>query len=237
MHTEELKDNIIKAESVKKSYAIGMKQLAVLKSIDFSIGKNDFLFIMGPSGSGKSTFLHILGGLDEPDSGRILIGNTSFYSLKDSARTHIRNQKIGFVFQFYHLLSELTAFENVLLPQLIAKRRKRTSRLTITMKDHVMELLALVGLKDRYNHRPSELSGGEQQRVAIARALVNSPEVILADEPSGNLDQHSGENIYALLSEINNTLGTAVIVVTHNPRLLKYAHTCYFMEDGRLRKS
>lgn len=233
-NVETKRNEIIKAENVCKSYQIGEEVLHVLKGVDFSIEENDFILIMGPSGAGKSTLLHIMGGLDCPNSGKIFVKNRDFYSLGDRKRSRIRNQEVGFVFQFYHLLSELTAFENVLLPWMIGKELAKTKPEDARKKTE--ELLGIVGLSKRMNHRPSELSGGEQQRVAIARSLINSPGVVLADEPSGNLDQVSGEKIYDLLKEINTTLKTSILVVTHNPELVKHAKKCYFIEDGKLKQ-
>ena len=224
---------IIKAQSVAKSYRMGPETLEILKGVDLEVNERDYMLIMGPSGAGKSTLLHVLGGLDCPTSGAVYVNDRNFYQLRDSKRSQIRNTEVGFVFQFYHLLPELTAYENVLLPWLISGKHRK-----MTVKDahyRVSELLNLVGLEQRMTHRSSELSGGEQQRVAIARSLINAPQVLLADEPSGNLDHESGEKIYELLRQINESLGTAVLIITHNPDLLRYADRRYLMEDGKLK--
>lgn len=181
---------------------------------------------MGPSGSGKSTLLHLLGGLDELTSGRIVLANQVLSELNDNQITRFRRRKIGFVFQFYNLIPTLSASENVALPLLIDGQSKRQ------YQEHVQELLALVGLADRADHRPDQLSGGQQQRVAIARALVNQPEIVLADEPTGNLDSRSGDVILALLRKACQDLDATIVMVTHDARAASYAERIVFLQDG-----
>lgn len=197
---------------IHKNFGDQKKEVRVLNGLNFSCGKGEFTGIFGASGTGKSTFLHILGGLDKPDSGQVLFNGEDIFK-KNSA--DFRNKKIGFVFQFYHLLPEFLAIENVMLPCLIAGIKKSEARL---MSE---EALKHVGLLDRADHKPSELSGGEQQRVAIARATVMKPGFILADEPTGNLDEATGNAVFSYLERLNKEFNIGIIMVTHNPELLK----------------
>lgn len=186
--------------------------------------------VMGASGVGKSTLLNILGALDRPTSGEVLFEGASIFSKSDDELASLRNRKFGFVFQFHHLLPEFTAFENTMIPAMIQRMDRQEAR-EIAEKN-----LSNVGLKDRMTHRPGELSGGEQQRVAIARALMTNPDIILADEPTGNLDTHTGEEVYSLLKEINKKYGTTFVVVTHNEKLAAQADRILKMVDGIITK-
>jgi lipoprotein-releasing system ATP-binding protein len=206
----------------------GPEALRVLDGIDLAIGRGEMLAIVGASGVGKSTFLHILGGLDRPTSGSVLFGDVDVFGLDANQLARFRNERVGFVFQFHHLLPEFSALENVMMPALI--RRTGWSEAAGTAS----ALLKEVGLGGRLHHRPGELSGGEQQRVAVARALVLKPDVVLADEPTGNLDMHTGEAIHDLLLSINKQKGTTFVIVTHNDKLAVRAHRVLRMAEGRL---
>jgi lipoprotein-releasing system ATP-binding protein len=200
----------------------------VLDGIDFEIRKGEMLAIVGASGVGKSTFLHILGGLDRPTSGTVLYGDVDIFSLASGELARFRNERVGFIFQFHHLLPEFSAIENVMIPALIRRTVPKTAAETAT------KVLAQVGLSNRLHHRPGELSGGEQQRVAVARALVLNPDVVLADEPTGNLDTHTGESIHDLLLSINKQMGITFVIVTHNDKLAIRANRVLRMADGKL---
>ena len=201
---------MIEAKNIQKSFG----SLKVLKGIDFQAEKSEVVSIMGASGAGKSTLLQILGTLSSPDGGSLVIDGIDVLGLDRKAMSAFRNRKIGFVFQFHHLLPEFTAVENVMIPALIAGKSEKVA------KSEAMSLLDTLGLSQRYSHKPSELSGGEQQRVAIARALINKPKILLADEPTGNLDNNNAWEIMKLMEEINNN-GTTVVVVTHNLEIVK----------------
>jgi lipoprotein-releasing system ATP-binding protein len=217
---------------LRKSYRSGEGQLQVLKGIDLAISRGEILSIVGPSGVGKSTLLHLMGALDHPDSGSVLLEGRDLFLLSENARAKLRNLRIGFVFQFYHLLPEFTALENVLMPALVyangrfAGKTERESR--------AEELLGLVGLMDRKGHKPAELSGGEQQRVAIARALMNEPSLVLADEPTGNLDMHTSAELHRLIEDLNARSGQTFVIVTHNEELAAIAHRRLKMIDGKI---
>ena len=221
---------LLKAANIKKTYNHASSSLEVLKGIDLEIEKGAFISIVGPSGAGKSTLLHILGCLDKPDDGVVVIDNEDIYSLTDPKRAKIRNNKIGFVFQFYHLLGEFTALENVVLPLLVKENRQINNKL----KERGRELLALVGLEKRSEHKPNQLSGGEQQRVAIARALINDSDLILCDEPTGNLDSESGKKVIDLLVQLNKKNNQALVVVTHDEDIAKISPDVIHMRDGLL---
>lgn len=213
---------IIEAHDIHKSFG----ELEVLKGIDFSADAGEVVSIMGASGAGKTTFLEILGTLSTPDSGCLTIDGTDVLRLKSRELASFRGRRIGFVFQFHHLLPEFSSLENVMIPALIAGRKTQEA------KKEAGELLARVGLSDRLSHKPSELSGGEQQRVAIARALVNAPAVLLADEPTGNLDSSTKEEIHRLFFDLRDSLGQTIIIVTHDPELASMCDRSLLMRDG-----
>jgi lipoprotein-releasing system ATP-binding protein len=215
-----------------KSYLSGETQVHVLKGIDLAISRGEILSIVGPSGVGKSTLLHLMGALDRPDSGSVLLEGQDLFLLSENARARLRNLRIGFVFQFYHLLPEFTALENVLMPALIYEKGRRARG--VERARRAEELLGLVGLKDRIRHKPAELSGGEQQRVAIARALMNEPSLVLADEPTGNLDMRTSAELHHLIAELNARSRQTFVIVTHNEALAGIAHRHLRMVDGRI---
>jgi putative ABC transport system ATP-binding protein len=219
---------ILQTRSLTKTYQMGEHSLHALREVDLSIEKGDFVAVMGPSGSGKSTLLHMLGGLDQPTSGEVILAGQSLSELSDNEITRLRRQKIGFIFQFYNLLPTLTTRENVGLPLLIDGQALRKQG------SWIEELLGLVNLEDRVAHRPDQLSGGQQQRVAIARAFVNHPEIVLADEPTGNLDTRAGTVILELLQRSCAELGMTIVMVTHNPQAASYANRVLFLKDGRI---
>ena len=218
---------IVKVSAISKSYGDKSGNLEVLKNINFTVKEGEFFVIQGPSGAGKSTLLHILGGLDDPTTGSVYFKGADIYSLDESSRSDFRNRKVGFVFQFFHLLPELNALENVLLPGIIKSWWDRKKSLK-----SAKELLERLGLKDRLTHRPGALSGGEQQRVAIARALVNKPQLLLCDEPTGNLDSENGKNILQLLNELNIDQKITIIMVTHDRDIASVAGRVLHLKDG-----
>ncbi|MSQ82531.1 MAG: ABC transporter ATP-binding protein [Myxococcales bacterium] len=218
---------LIAATGVAKWFELGNRRIDVLKSIDFSLYAGDMVGIVGRSGSGKSTLLHLLGTLDQPSRGEIRYAGRRLDHLPDAELAAFRNRFIGFVFQFHHLLPEMTAYENVLMPTLIARQRHGEAR------DRACSLLERVGLAHRLDHHPGELSGGEQQRVALARALVMQPQVVLADEPTGNLDGKTAEEMHALMEQLNAETGTAFVVVSHNQELARRMRKVVRMEDGQ----
>lgn len=217
---------LVRARGVRKSYRLGKREVQVLKGIDLEVKSGEFLALRGASGAGKSTLLHLLGGLDEPDSGEIHFEDQLLTSLGAASLSTFRNRRIGFVFQAYHLFPELDALENVCLPA----RMARTPSLVAARRGR--ELLSRVGLENRMDHRPLELSGGEQQRVAIARALMNGPSLLLADEPTGNLDSRTGEEIIQLLIELQTEQGGTLIVATHDARVAARAPRQIEVRDG-----
>lgn len=214
---------IIEAKNIEKSFG----SLKVLKGVDFQAEKGEVVSIMGASGAGKSTLLQILGTLSTPDAGSLVIDGQDVLALNSHDLSTFRNLKLGFVFQFHHLLPEFTSLENVMIPAFIAGKPDKQAR------DEAMALLELMGLKDRISHKPSELSGGEQQRVAIARALVNRPAILFADEPSGNLDTHTKDEIHNLFFSLRDKLGQTIVIVTHDPELAKMCDRCLYMRDGQ----
>lgn len=222
---------MLEAKNLRKVYHNGREPLEVLKGLDLQIEKGRFAAITGPSGAGKSTLLHILGGLDKPSEGAVTFGGEDIYGLGDAALSSLRNKNIGFVFQFYHLLSEFTLWENILMPGLLNDELRFTN---YDLRRRAEELLAQVGLIQRKHHFPSQLSGGEQQRSAIVRALINKPQLLLCDEPTGNLDSQAGEEIIALLKKINYAEKMTVVLVTHNLELAKAADRIYHLKDGVL---
>lgn len=220
---------LVRTEGLTKSFWIGKSELKVLKGIDLAIQKGEIIAIVGPSGAGKSTLLHLLGALDRPTSGTITFNQHVLSELSDIELAGIRNLEIGFVFQFHHLLPEFTALENALIPALIAGKTPEEA----TPK--AMELLRRVGLEQRVKHQPGELSGGEQQRLAVARALMNDPKLLLADEPSGNLDKASSQALHELLWSLSQERGQTTVIVTHNEALAGKANRIVEMEDGRIK--
>ena len=217
---------ILKVKDLKKSFKIGKNQVDILNRISFEIIEGEMVAITGPSGAGKSTLLHLLGTLDKPSSGEIILNGRSIENEKDSHLSKIRNEMIGFVFQFHFLLPEFTAVENVMIPILIGGKSRSSAR------EKAEKLLLDLDLKERMNHRPSELSGGEQQRVAIARALANEPQIVLADEPTGNLDSSNTNRIYELLKEINSKTRQTFLIVTHNSVLSESMDKKMHIVDG-----
>lgn len=213
---------MIEATHIEKSFGT----LKVLKGIDFKAEKSEVVSIMGASGAGKSTLLQILGTLSTPDSGSLIIDGVETRSLNKMQLSAFRNKKIGFVFQFHHLLPEFTSVENVMIPALIAGKSEKEA------KSSALELLGTLGLSERVSHKPSELSGGEQQRVAIARALINQPAVLFADEPSGNLDSATKTELHNLFFKLRDTFGQTIVIVTHDPDLAKMCDRSLFMKDG-----
>lgn len=221
---------MIEAIDIHKDYDHPAGKVHVLKGIDLKIQEGEVVAIVGPSGAGKSTLLHIMGGLDKPVKGRVHFDNEDIYRLSESKRAQIRNRKIGFIFQFYHLLPEFTAVENVILPALVAKDAGASDG----YKAKAVVMLDRVGLSHRIEHKPQELSGGEQQRVAIARALINEPKVIFCDEPTGNLDSESGKGVIDLLMELNKKNRQTLVIVTHDESIAKRSHRVVQMRDGRI---
>ncbi|MFZ1591173.1 MAG: ABC transporter ATP-binding protein [Chitinophagales bacterium] len=215
---------MIKAIQIQKSYG----PLQVLKGVDLQVEKGELVSIVGASGAGKSTLLHIIGTLDKPDAGEVIMNDIRLSGLNEKELAHFRNKHIGFVFQFHHLLPEFTALENVCIPGFIAKTKESV------VNNRAKELLDFLGLKDRLEHKPGQLSGGEQQRVAVARALINNPGVILADEPSGNLDTHNAKELHNLFFRLRTDMQQTFIIVTHNEDLANMADRKIVMQDGKM---
>ena len=220
--------NIVSIRNVNKSYQRGAQTVPVLEDITFEICDGEFLALMGPSGSGKSTLLNILAGIDKADSGTVTIGGVDITSLSETDLAQWRAINVGFIFQFYNLMPVLTAYENVELPLLLTGLSRRERR------EHVEMALAVVNLQDRMDHYPSQLSGGQQQRVAIARAVVTDPTILVADEPTGDLDRVSAEDVLGLMGRLNKEFGKTVIMVTHDPRAAERAHLIRHLEKGVL---
>ncbi len=219
---------IVKIRNLSKSYRRGSQTIPVLEEISFDIPEGEFLALMGPSGSGKSTLLNLLAGIDGADSGSILINGVEITSLAESELARWRSLHVGFIFQFYNLIPVLTAFENVELPLLL------TNLSRVERRAHVETALRVVGLADRMDHYPSELSGGQQQRVAIARAVVTDPTILVADEPTGDLDRASAAEILDLMERLNRESGKTIIMVTHDPRAAERAHMIRYLDKGEL---
>lgn len=219
---------ILHAQDLTKRYQMGALTVDALRGVDFALPKGQFTAVMGPSGSGKSTLMHLLGGLDTADSGEITLDGQRYTGLSDDALAVLRRTKIGFIFQFFNLVPTLTAAENVALPLLIDGKRLDAHQ------DRIAEMLRLVGLPDRMHHKPSQLSGGQQQRVAIARALVTAPALVLADEPTGNLDSQSGKDILAMLRRACDESGQTILMVTHDVGAASYADRVVYLKDGQI---
>lgn len=220
--------DVLTCRNISKTYHDGNNQTPVLKDVSLSIKPSEHVAILGSSGSGKSTLLHLLGGLDSPSEGDVLFKGQSLYSLSSNALADLRNRDIGFIYQFHHLLAEFSALENVMMPLLIRKEQPAVARAA------GLSLLEQVGLAHRAEHLPSALSGGERQRVAIARALVTKPSVVLADEPTGNLDFETGQQVYALLKSLSDSHDTSFVVVTHDRELANQLDRTLFIKNGRL---
>tara|TARA_R110001583_G_scaffold8007_4_gene39144 strand:+ start:845 stop:1528 length:684 start_codon:yes stop_codon:yes gene_type:complete len=223
-----MNNSIITCQNLSKVYQEGRLATTVLHGVNLAVEKGELLAIVGTSGSGKSTLLHLLGALDTPSTGNVIFNGNNIHKLSSKQQAKWRNQELGFVYQFHHLLSEFSALENVAMPLLIAGETIKTAQKKAT------ELLERVGLSQRIQHRPAELSGGERQRVAIARALINNPSLVLADEPTGNLDAKNAESVYQLLKELNSELDTAFIVVTHDQKLANKLDRQLYMTNGIL---
>ncbi len=219
---------LLQVAGLNKSFQTSTGVLEVLRNLSLQVNSAEMVAIVGESGVGKSTLLHLLGGLDLPTSGRIECAGTNIVALNEDERSRFRNRQVGFVFQFHHLLEDFTAMENIMLPSLAAGKSRPEAR------QRAEELLAAVGLSDRASHLPSELSGGEQQRVAVGRALANRPKLLLADEPTGNLDLTTAERLHDLLVEINKREGSAFVIATHNPELAKRCAKVYKFIEGAL---
>ena len=219
---------MISIRDVSKAYARGGETLQVLESLSLEVPTGEFFALMGPSGSGKTTLLNLVGGLDHADSGELTVAGEKLSDLSDSELARWRAESVGFVFQGYNLIAVLTAYENVELPLLLSPLSRHQRR------EHAMYALELVGLKDRAKHRPSQLSGGQEQRVAIARAIVTDPKIVLADEPTGDLDRAAADQVLELLSRLSDELKKTILMVTHDPQAAKYAGTVVQLDKGRL---
>lgn len=223
--------SIIRCRQLSKTFTQGGLNVSVLNEINLNIERGEQVAIVGTSGSGKSTLLQLLGGLDVPSSGEVIVDNADIASLSDKARGYLRNRALGFVYQFHHLLSELTCLENVMMPLLIRGDKSRSAAQQAT------SILEKVGLGDRLQHKPAELSGGERQRAAIARAMVTKPLCVLADEPTGNLDQHTAKKVHELMVSLNKELGTSFVIVTHDLELASQMDRTLLLTDGTITQS
>ena len=219
---------VLRTEDLTREYGFGDNKVIALNHVSFSVEEGEFVTILGPSGSGKSTLLHLLGGVDKPTSGKVYIGGQSIYEMKGRELTAFRRREIGQIYQFYNLIPVLNVEENICLPMLLDHRQAERKDLD--------ELLDLLGLTERVNHLPSELSGGQQQRVAIGRALISKPKLILADEPTGNLDQKNSREIIKLFRELNEKYGQTILLITHDEKIAEHAERILVIEDGRIVK-
>ena len=219
---------VLRTEDLTREYGFGNNKVVALNHVSFSVEEGEFVTILGPSGSGKSTLLHLLGGVDKPTSGKVYIGGQSIYEMKERELTAFRRREIGQIYQFYNLIPVLNVEENICLPILLDHRQAERKDLD--------ELLELLGLTERVNHLPSELSGGQQQRVAIGRALISKPKLILADEPTGNLDQKNSREIIKLFRELNEKYGQTILLITHDEKIAEHAERILVIEDGQIVK-
>lgn len=219
---------VLRTEELTREYGFGDNKVIALNHVSFSVEEGEFVTILGPSGSGKSTLLHLLGGVDKPTSGKVYIGGQSIYEMKERELTAFRRREVGQIYQFYNLIPVLNVEENICLPMLLDHRQAERKDLD--------ELLELLGLTERVNHLPSELSGGQQQRVAIGRALISKPKLILADEPTGNLDQKNSREIIKLFRELNEKYGQTILLITHDEKIAEHAERILVIEDGRIVK-
>lgn len=217
---------VLRTEDLTREYGFGDNKVIALNHVSFSVEEGEFVTILGPSGSGKSTLLHLLGGVDKPTSGKVYIGGQSIYEMKERELTAFRRREIGQIYQFYNLIPVLNVEENICLPMLLDHRQAERKDLD--------ELLELLGLTERVNHLPSELSGGQQQRVAIGRALISKPKLILADEPTGNLDQKNSREIIKLFRELNEKYGQTILLITHDEKIAEHAERILVIEDGQI---
>ncbi len=223
-----MSDPVFRLAGISKTYYQGRKSLEVLRGIDLEAGEGEIVALVGPSGAGKSTLLHIAGLLERPDEGEVFLSGEACGQLGEDGRTRLRRHNIGFVYQYHHLLPEFSALENIAMPRIIKGAGKKAAH------ERARELLEWLGLSDRATHRPGQLSGGEQQRVAIARALANSPKVLLADEPTGNLDPHTADEVFAVLLNLARGAGLAAVIATHNPVLASMMDRTARLQDGHL---
>ncbi|MGB7062480.1 MAG: ABC transporter ATP-binding protein [Candidatus Zixiibacteriota bacterium] len=228
MEHERNNDIVLEGIDIHRSFQTGAETLHVLKGVDIGIRRGEIVSVVGASGVGKSTLLHILGALDRPTKGKVRLDSTDVFALSDKKLAHLRNKTVGFVFQFHHLLPEFSALENVMMPRLIAGED------ISLIREKAEGFLSEVGLGERIHHKPGELSGGERQRVAVARALVNEPQIVIADEPSGNLDKATGEELHNLISELNQKKEQTFIIATHNQLLAQRAHRIITLVDGKV---
>ena len=219
---------VLRTEDLTREYGFGNNKVVALNHVSFSVEEGEFVTILGPSGSGKSTLLHLLGGVDKPTSGKVYIGGQSIYEMKERELTAFRRREIGQIYQFYNLIPVLNVEENICLPMLLDHRQAERKDLD--------ELLELLGLTERVNHLPSELSGGQQQRVAIGRALISKPKLIMADEPTGNLDQKNSREIIKLFRELNEKYGQTILLITHDEKIAEHAERILVIEDGQIVK-
>ncbi len=218
--------DVIKTENLRKIYFLEEEKIEALKGINITVKKGEMVALMGPSGSGKSTLLHLLGGIDVPTKGKVFINDFDIFSLDDKKLSVFRNKHIGFVFQFHYLLPEFTVLENVMLPVQIYNKRDA--------KEKAEKILRLLGLEHRLNHKPTQISGGEQQRTAIARAVVNEPDIILADEPTGNLDSENAHNVMNIFKEMNKKDNVSIVIATHDPEIAEYCDRIFYLKDGQI---
>jgi lipoprotein-releasing system ATP-binding protein len=223
-----MSEAVLAAEGLSRRFWDGDQEIQILDGVSFAVGEGDTVAVTGSSGSGKSTLLHLLGGLDRPSAGRVQVGGRDIHTLPEKARGELRNRELGFVYQFHHLMPEFDALENVMMPLLVRRQGRREAAAA------ARETLERVGLGERIHHKPSELSGGERQRTAIARAVVARPRIILADEPTGNLDERTAGRIHELLLGLNRDLGTAIVVVTHDPDLAGHMRRRFRLHEGHL---